>query len=266
MQAYSLLKVGVPDLNTTKFITRRIGPNLPTDVATVAIITGNGLSSDTIGYVRIITFLCGATARSVECLLNDISSNADHWVMSVINDQPLTGDNKVIGVQIESLRSVIMKELLQKNIKLIKELANVSSEYIDYGVAMINWEIRFQPLKYEEVKKVWRTVSDQLFLKHLITVNDRLDADSIVVHLTDQGCFTIGSIRGGHVDDIYPICVFQVLKLHLTADLATASMATMVKQVRAGLIALRQRVNDPGVEAAAQRVVAISDTKSCIVS
>lgn len=203
---FPLLNHGAPNLNGTKFLTKRISSNLPTDLSAVAIQSDMELDNNTVYWIRLVTFCAGVSARAVGRLLRDISNSSGQILVSLSPDTALNVSNTLSNSDIDALRGKILCKLFKRNAKMFDRIVNSSD--IVAAIATNEWEQHFQPLKYADVMKSWK----KLISKGKVRKESSGNLDDYLLHLGDRGWLTIGAIENCHPQDIYPSSMFHCFK------------------------------------------------------
>ena len=141
------LLIGAPNLNETKYLTKRINPTLPTDLGAVAILSQVELNDANKAWLRLVAFAGGCSARATARILNkDSSANGSILLGLSSPDGSLSGHDTLINSKEEEeddmnhLRGKIMQGLYKKNKSLFKQFFDsngmVSLSYGQLGRAV----------------------------------------------------------------------------------------------------------------------------------
>ena len=132
------LLTGAPNLNGTKYLTKRVYSTLPTDLGAVAILSRKELNDANKPWLRLVAFAGGCSARTTERILNDSSTNGN-ILLGLSPDSALSGHNTLNKEDMNHLRGKIIKGLYKKNKALFNQffdsngLVSCISPEISYG-------------------------------------------------------------------------------------------------------------------------------------
>eukprot|EP01036_Dinobryon_divergens_P024287 gene24287-32723_t len=249
---FPLLNHGAPNLNGTKFLTKRISSNLPSDLSAVAIQSDMELDNNTVYWIRLVTFCAGVSARAVGRLLRDISNSSSGQILMSLSpdDTALNGSNTLSNTDIDALRGKILCKLYKRNAKMFDRIVNSSD--IVAAIATTEWEQHFQPLKYADVMKSWK----KLISRGNVREESSGNLDDYLIHLADRGWLTIGAIENCHPQDIYPFSMFHCFKEQMkSASMSEELRDKIVNGIKQGASEFARCVST------APRVVAAGDDK-----
>lgn len=245
---FPLLDMGAPNLNETKFLTKRVYSNAPTDLSAVATLTEFELNDKTVPWFRLIAFAACVSSRAVGRMLND-SSIVDDILSSLSPHAALSGSNTLSNSDLSHLRQKIIAKVFKKNKSMFNSLLNSSD--IVVKIATINWEDQFVPLKYDEVKSLW----NKLVTNGLVSVDRANALDDYLLHLGDRAWLTIGCITNSHPEDIYPYSMYHCVKEQIASSIMPTFIDSMVDSIKLGCIGFGKRLADPKVLAAAPALI-----------
>lgn len=207
---FPLLTMGAPNLNGTKFQTRRVSSNLPIDLITTGILAKKHTTSQTIKWVRLVAFVAGAGARSVGRVISDAGQDGE-ILNSISPDANYTGANNLSKEHLARLRTKILNMLYSKNANMFDSIKNASN--VAAAIATTPWEkdgeMEFQPLTYKEVQKICKG----LIRKKIVSEDDRIFLDTSLLYLADCGWIVIGSVKDFHPADLFPFSLLQIFKI-----------------------------------------------------
>ena len=236
---FPLLNKGAPNLNGTKFLTKRVYSNIPTDLAAVAVVAGMKLDCNTIGWIRIVAFAAGCSARAVGRVIFDCN---EQILTSLSPDSSLCGSNTLSDKNLSVLREKIIHKCYKKNAAVFDPILN-SSDIVN-SIATMRWESNFQPLKFVEVQELWK----RLIYKGKVSQGNAGDLVDYLLHLSDRCWLTIGNVENSNPQDIFPYSMFHCFKAKLKADALSGLMPRLVRHIKKDVVAT---MSSPQVVAAA---------------
>lgn len=248
---FPLLTMGAPNLNGTKFQTRRVSSNLPIDLITTGILAEKHTTSQTINWVRLVAFVAGAGARSVGRVISDAGQDGE-ILNSISPDANYTGANTLSKEHLARLRTKILKKLYSKNANMFDSIKNASN--VAAAIATTPWEkggeMEFQPLTYKEVQKIWKG----LIRKKIVSEDDRMFLDTSLLHLADRGWIVIGSVKDSHPTDLFPFSLLQVFQDSIREDVMPSLRERIAEHLKQGPVELAKLAANPRTVTAAASV------------
>eukprot|EP01038_Epipyxis_sp_PR26KG_P016994 gene16994-23340_t len=248
---FPLLDMGAPNLNGTKFLTKRVYSNIPTDLTAVAVIADKPFDDSSKSWIKLVTFCAGASSRAVERLISD-ASGTGQILLSLLPDLALSGSNTSSNSELNLLRNEIIHQIYKKNCKIFNAI--LYSEDIINAIATSDWEEQFTPLKYAEVQQIWKS----LIRANKVAKENGASLDENLLHLGDRGWLTIGTIENSHPQDIYPYSMFHCFKEQMKSDSMPGLGDKIMLGIRRGAVEFGNGVRNPRVIAAAGTVAALS--------
>lgn len=259
-EEFPLLSAGAPNLNGTKFQTRRVVSYLPTDLVTISILAEKSLTNSNIKWIRLVAFVAGASARSVGRVVGDSSKDGE-IINSVSPEFSYTGANTLSKPHLAQLRAKILKKLYAKNAVLLNSIKNASD--LTAAIADTSWEkggaMEFLPLTYKEVQKIWK----KLIKKEVVKSDESIHLDTSILHLADRGWIVIGTVRESHPTSIYPFSLFQVFQESIRDDVMPTVKEKIAETLKKGPVEVAKLVANPRSAVAA--VAVATACGACIV-
>jgi len=249
---FPLLK-GAPNLNSTKYITKRVYSALPTDLGAVAIVSRMELNDANKPWLRLVAFAGGCSARTTGQILNDSGANGS----VLLGLSPDSAHNILIKDDINQLLVKIIKGLYKKNNALFKQFFDSNGRALLHKLAIVNWEEQFQPLLFAEIKVIW---------SRLISTKKVLTKDSgklvyNLLYLSDRCWLTINGVVDNHPERIYPFSMFHLFKQHMKEDALTETSDQLMTYISQGASAAGKDLSDPKLLTG----MAVTAGLSCVV-
>ena len=237
---FPLLDMGAPNLNETKFLTKRVYSPVPTDLTSVAVVAGLELDENTIYWIRIVAFAAGCSARAVRRVVFD-SSFSEQILANPSPDSTLFGSKTLNYTNMNLLRDRIIHKFYDNNAHLFNSI--LYSSDIVTAIATINWESQFKPLKCIEVEKLWKgLISDGKVPKE-----NAVDLVEHLLILSDRCWVTIGGIESSKPQNIFPYSMLQCFKEKIKVDALPGFMNQLVGQIRNGAAEIGKTLSNSSV-------------------
>lgn len=257
---FPLLNKGAPNLNGTKYLTKRVYTTLPTDLDAVASMTGTETSAANKPWLRFVAFAGGCSARATGRILAD-SSVSGALLRGLSPDAALSGHNTLATSDLCHLRAGILAKIYEKNENLMNDLFDAGTCVLNMNnIATVPWEDRFESLSFEEVRDVWK-----LLIKNKAVPED--NSDNLVYnlyHLSDRCWLTLSGVSSSAPQVIYPYSLFHLIRPAISAELLPSEQDKLMAAIRAGAGNLAAYLSNPRVVASAV-VVAPAVAPCCVV-
>ena len=253
---FPLLK-GAPNLNGTKYLTKRVYSTLPTDLGAVAILSHKELNDANKPYLRLVAFAGGCSARATGRILNDSSANGN-ILLGLSPDSAHSGHNTLNKVDMNHLRGKIIKGLYKKNKTLFNQFFHSKGLVSLQKLATVNWEERFQPLLFVEIKAIWT----KLITRKKVQKEDSGNLMYNLLHLSDRCWLTIGGVTDSSPEFIYPFSMFHLLKQHIKVDALPGTRDQLIACINEGASGVGNLLSDPRLLGGAAGAAVIA---GCIV-
>mmetsp|Transcript_23372 Transcript_23372/g.31990 ORF Transcript_23372/g.31990 Transcript_23372/m.31990 type:complete len:490 (+) Transcript_23372:83-1552(+) len=252
---FPLLK-GAPNLNSTKYITKRVYSALPTDLGAVATLTRKELNDANKPWLRVVAFAGGCSARATGRLLNDSGANGS-ILLGLSPDSALSGHNTLNKDDMNHLREEIIKGLYKKNNALFKQFFDSNGRALLLEIERVNWEEQFQPLLFAEVNSIWK----KLINKKKVRKEDSGKLVYNLLYLSDRCWLTINGVVDNHPERIYPFSMFHLFKQHMKEDALTETSDQLMTYISQGASAAGKDLSDPKLLTG----MAVTAGLSCVV-
>eukprot|EP01038_Epipyxis_sp_PR26KG_P016216 gene16216-22059_t len=243
---------GAPNLNGTKFLTKKVYSNIPTDLKAVAVIADLALDDSSRSWIKLVTFSAGVSSRAVERLIYDASESGHQILISLSPDSAFSGSNTSSNSELNMLRNEIIHQIYKKNSKIFNSILH--SDDIINAIATSDWEEQFTPLKYAEVHQIWKS----LIRDNKVAKENGASLVENLLHLGDRGWLTIGSIENSHPQDIYPYSMFHCFKEQMKSESMPVLGDKIMLGIKRGSVEFGNSVRNPRVIAAARTMAALS--------
>jgi len=221
------LLTGAPNLNGTKYLTKRVYSTLPTDLGAVAILSRKELNVANKPWLRLVAFAGGCSARTTGRILNDSSTNGN-ILLGLSPDSALSGHNTLNKEDMNHLRGKIIKGLYKKNKALFNQFFDSNGLVSLPKLATVNWEEQFQPLMFADVKAIWK----KLIARKKVRKEDSGNLMYNLLHLSDRCWLTIGGVTNSRPERIYPFSMFHLLKQHIKEDALPGTSDLLMAYIR----------------------------------
>ena len=236
---FPLLK-GAPNLNGTKYLTKRVYSTLPTDIGAVAILSRKELNDANKPWLRLLAFAGGCSARTTGRILNDSSANGN-ILLGLSPDSALSGHNTLNKEDMNHLRGKIIKGLYKKNKALFNQFFDSNGLVSLRKIATINWEERFQPLLFADVGAIWT----KLITRKKVRKEDSGNLMYNLLHLSDRCWLTIGGVTNSRPERIYPFSMFHLLKQRIKEDAIPGTSDLLMACISDGASVVGNFLSDP---------------------
>lgn len=217
------LLYGAPNLNPTKFLSKRVYAAMPVDLETVAAIAGTECNVTYRPWLRLLAFAAGSRARTVCRMLSEQDPRA-LVLQGLAPDAAVTGHTTLASSNLGPLWTGIMDRLLDKNRSLFDSLVDSAGSLNLRNIASVEWETSFQPLTHAETRDIWQS----LILSHDVDEADAGRLADRLRSLSDRGWLTLDGAEQWAPARIFPVSLLQVAQRLLSEEYRPTALRSIV--------------------------------------
>lgn len=263
-EEFRLLEWGVPNLNCTKYRTKRVYSVTPVDLEALASVLQMECSNDRRPYLRLVAYRTGCNPRRVDHLLDETEDSGSS-AHSPLAPEFSTGNNTLFNPDLGRLREFVLKLLWDANRSLLNDIfggdGDKSEADIVQAICTTPWETRLLPVKFAAVEEAWKKDT-----KGAEELQDFRFVLFGVLHLVDRCWLAIDGVENSAPNFIYP-CSLESLIATSASEAKRQSIWRQSQEALHGMAAVSGAfLGNPTVARVAGATVGATIPSLCLIT